>query len=393
MTRRVARLAVALLGGVIAACGLREPLEFDLETMGDPRSEAFAEFVESHRAALDAPALGLAIVRDDAVMWADGFGWADYEADRDADADTPFMVASVSKTIVAVAVMQQVEQGTLDLDEPIAPHLSFTVEHPEHRGTAITLRMLLVHTSGIADDDDLLYALRSLEAQADLDLEALLRDYLDPDGRYYSAGKNFHDDEPGARHDYTNIGMALAALVVERSTGRPFHAYAREQVFAPLGMDRTSFRVDEAVAAGAAMPYQREELGWLPYGHYGVVPYPSSSLHASPADLARFLAAIDGGGELDGERVLAPETVEEMLDLAYTRGSTRRTLGWTILERSSGDVVGHRGDLAGVTADMWMRRTGDAGAIVMCSLGREDGDFVRSIRGLEDALLAIAEAP
>jgi CubicO group peptidase (beta-lactamase class C family) len=102
------------------------------------------------------PGLAALVIRDGNVAWSGYYGWANVETRTPVSRDTRFQLASVSKTVTACAIMQQVEQGKLDLDADINSVLPFTVRNPGHPDRPITLRHLLTHSSGIKDNWDLL---------------------------------------------------------------------------------------------------------------------------------------------------------------------------------------------------------------------------------------------
>ena len=108
-------------------------------------------FIRAKMKVAHVPGLAACVVSGGEVVWAKGFGWADIGARRRVTADTGFMLASISKTLIATAVMQQVEAGNLSLDADVDTYLPFSVRNPRHPGDPITLQQLLTHTSSIRD--------------------------------------------------------------------------------------------------------------------------------------------------------------------------------------------------------------------------------------------------
>ena len=112
---------------------------------------AVSELVEAAMGRRGVPACSAAIVKRGAVVWARAWGWANVERRIVATTDTIFALASVTKTVTSVALMQLHEAGLVSLDEPVSTYLPFPVAHPAHPAQPITLRMLASHTAAIAD--------------------------------------------------------------------------------------------------------------------------------------------------------------------------------------------------------------------------------------------------
>ncbi|MDF9875979.1 serine hydrolase domain-containing protein [Cellulosimicrobium cellulans] len=211
---------------------------------------------------------------------------------------TRFDVASVTKLFTAVAVLQLVGEGRLGLDDRIHDHVDLA-------GTTIprevTVRHLLTHTSGIADDAD---------EEAGESYEAL---WVDRPSYSVTRTADFlpgfvHKEPnfpPGAGCRYCNVGFVLAGLVLEKVTGATYRDYVREHVFARAGMDRSGFfRMDEAepdVAEGWEPVREGPEdegpvTGWRQNIYsYPPVGSPDGGAHVTAGDLARFWTAVRGG--------------------------------------------------------------------------------------------------
>src|SRR3984957_1692687 len=158
------------------------------------------------------PALSVALVDDQKVVWARGYGLADPKNKKPATAETVYRVGSVSKLFTDLAVMQLVERGVLDLDAPVTKYLPDF--KPRNRfGKAITLRQLMTHRSGLVR-------------------ESPVGNYFDPDGPSLAKTVQSLNDtdlvyEPGAKTKYSNAGIAVVGLVVERMQKQPFARYLR----------------------------------------------------------------------------------------------------------------------------------------------------------------------
>jgi CubicO group peptidase (beta-lactamase class C family) len=190
----------------------------------------------------DVPGCAVEVIRDGKVVLRKGYGMADVERGVPITSQTVFDVASMSKQFTAFAVHLLAQDGKLSLDDDIRKHLP---EMPDF-GAKITIRHLLQHTSGLRDTSNLLmlagWRMDDVLTQEDA-LNALR----------HQRALNF---TPGQEHLYNNSGYILLATIVERVSGKPFDAFARERIFEPLGMKHTSFQTDYGtLVRGRALSY------------------------------------------------------------------------------------------------------------------------------------------
>lgn len=152
-----------------------------------------------------------------------------------ASTDTNYMLASVSKLVVVTAVMQLAERGLLNIDKDISRYLPFPVTNPAFPSQRITLRMLLTHTSSLTGpqtDDELPGFYDWFPVDSAPVLYETLRDYLLPTGSSYVPAV-WRNVAPGQLELYSNLGVTLAAYVVEVAAGEDFETYCRNQIFVP----------------------------------------------------------------------------------------------------------------------------------------------------------------
>ena len=252
-------------------------------------------------------------------------GTLDPDDPRPVTADSIFDIASMTKAITTVAALQMVEAGRIGLDDPLEPVLPELreIEIIAEDGSrsvatrAITLRDLLRHTAGFG------YAFNSPQIAAELE--------FDPE-----TGWPVHEVAAEGEFDWgfevrprrvfesgtdwlygRNIG--IAGKLVERLSGRDLDTYFEENIFEPLGMDRSGFNPSAALLEdrvrmhvrdpadgepNPASPFRADRLESFYGGGY---------LYSTPRDYARFLRCLLAGGELDGVRILEPATIEEMM--------------------------------------------------------------------------------
>lgn len=351
--------------------------------------------VEGQMEAASIPGLGAALVSQGEVVWSKGYGLRSVSPSRPALADTPFMLASVSKTVTATAVMQLVEDGVLALDDDIDDILGFPVDNPRVPGDeVITVRHLLTHTSGLADDDfvyggypgepDSLYVL----GDSPIALGTFLEGYYVPGGDWYDADTNFTPNAPGTSYLYSNVATALLGHLVEASTGTPLDDWCDANIFAPLAMANTGWHLADFSASAVAMPYESFGGAFYEYGQYGYPDYPNGQLRSSAADLARYLAAYANGGALGPVRILEESTVDAMLTVQFPSVDPTQGLSWYYETIAGRDVVGHNGGDYGVTTDMFFDPATGDGAIVLVNVD-DSGAVVKAMSRIEEALFRL----
>jgi CubicO group peptidase (beta-lactamase class C family) len=241
--------------------------------------------------------------------------------------------ASVSKPFVATAVMQLEERGMLDLDARLVDILpDYRTSDPRHG--SITIRQLLLHTSGLPDVEDYQWD------HPQHDDQALSRWVLEESPRDLLF-------DPGSAREYSNVGYEVLGLVIEKVSGLSFEQYMARNIFQPLGMDNTTFFYPEVPAqlrtAGHTGAEKRIEVEHYPYNRRHA---PSSTLNTNVEDMARFAMALLNGGELDGKRILASSAIEEMWTPQWTIADDpfkATALGWVIENYEGHRMVRHFG--------------------------------------------------
>ncbi len=277
----------------------------------DTWDNGFAAFMHDGLAKSKTPGMAVAIVRQGKTVLARGYGLADIAANRPVTADTAFHIASCSKTVTGTALMMLFEQGKFALDGPIAPHLDFAVAHPAFPAKAITFRMLMTHTSGIADK--VYYDVPAFSSAGDspIALRDFLIGYLTPQGQWYKAD-GCYGAEPGTAWDYSNVGIALLGYLAGR-LGSELGALTHERLFTTLCMMHTSWTYTGLPPESIATPYDCS--GDVPKAlpPTGYPDWPAGLLRTTANDFARFLAVYTQDGTLDGHAYLATATIATML--------------------------------------------------------------------------------
>lgn len=328
--------------------------------------------------------LAACIVRAGALLWCGGYGEANPDTGLRALPTTPFLVASVSKAVAALSVMQTVETGILDLDAPVAEVLPFPLVHPDEPEDPPTLRALMTHTAGIADNWAVLES-HYVEGDSEEELGAFLRGYLVEGGADYDARRNFVRAGVGERFEYSNVGAALAAYAVEAATGLAFDAHSEAQVLRPLGMNAgwhlADFDPDEV-----AVPCEVVGGAFQTVPHFGFPDYPDGQLRADARSMALLLATLAEGGSRDGVTLLQPASVEALFSPQVPSLDPDQGLLWYRWELDGEEVVGHNGGEVGTAAEILLRRRDGLGLVVL--MNSEGG--TRTLESIERALVEAA---
>lgn len=268
------------------------------------------------------------VVQDGETVFSKGYGYADLERGLLVDpARTLFRVGSVSKLFTWTAVMQLVDQGLIDLDRDIGEYLD--IEIPRAYPDPITMRHLMTHTPGFED------RVFELWRHGEEDMESL--------DTWLATHAPAQVRPPGTYAAYSNYGVTLAGLIIERVSGLGYNEYIEENIFSPLGMTRSSARqpLPESIAGDLATAYARGAGGFAAQDFEWINVGPAGSVSASPEDIARFMIA-----HLDRENILTPEA----FDLMHSRGfgpderTNGMAHGFFEMDAWGERAIGHGGD-------------------------------------------------
>lgn len=319
----MARTAVA--GGCLAAPSLvaaNPTNKLPITGNEDRRLTPLDELMRSFLSEQQVPGGSLAVARQGKLVYARGFGYADVEQQSPVAPDALFRIASVSKPLTAVAVLQLAERGKLNLDSPVldqivSPPERSEAQHLDPRWRKVTIRHCLQHTGGWdrqTSHDPIAQPRRIMKNGAPTSPEIIgymLRRPL--------------DFEPGERFAYSNFGYLLLGSAIERASLQKYEAYVRGHVLKPLGISRA--RLGRPLLAGRAegevryydskartapslYPPDRGKLVPLPYGAENFAAFQAhGGWIASAVDLVRFAAAFD---DADNSPLLSADSIEQL---------------------------------------------------------------------------------
>jgi CubicO group peptidase (beta-lactamase class C family) len=242
--------------------------------------------------------LAIVVVDDQNVLWAEGFGYTDWDRRTPVTPDTLFSIQSMSKSFTATAVMFAAQDGLVDLNAPITTYLpdfhihSIFEEHPEQK---ITLRLLLSHTAGLVH-------------------EAPIGGNNDLPGHTFeehiaSISNTWLKFPVGTRYSYSNLGVDLAGYILQVRSGMPFTQYVKEKVFAPLGMNASTLDINQ-VRAAPDRAFGHMDAPFPPPAEMLIIP--SGGVWTTANDIANYLRFHINEGALDGTRLLRQDLAETM---------------------------------------------------------------------------------
>ena len=309
------------------------------------------------------PTVGLAVgvVRNGSLEFFYGHGLADIGSNTPITEDTVFRIGSITKTFTAIAVMQLWEQGLIDLDAPANDYLrayQLTPASPSFRPT--TLRQLLTHTGGIPEQVP--------------SYGFLLPDYGEsvklgrrvPSLAEYYRGSLRVAVEPGTMFIYGDHGFATLGQIVEDVSGKPLDRYFRDHIFEPLGMADTDLLRSEHVQSRLATGYKLGSGGPKAITDRQIVPAAAGSIYSTTRDMARYVAALLGGGSNEHGSVLKRETLATMFEPQYQADPRIPGMGLGFMRGNLGGhpAVEHQGILPGFNSQIWLAPNDGVGVLV-----------------------------
>jgi len=296
------------------------------------------------------PGLSVAIVKGDQIVYLKGYGQAD-PAGRAVTPQTPFIIGSISKTFTALAAMQLVEAGKVDLDAPVQRYLPwFRVADPQ-ASAQITVRSLLNHTSGLPQKaDTFLWA-----DQDDGVLERTVR-YL----------KTVELARPIGTFGYSNANYQILGLIVQVVSGQSYEAYVEQHIFAPLDMQASFTSQRQAQQRGMATGYR----WWFGFPFPAAMPFlrselPAGYLICSAQDMAHYLIAQMNGGRFQGRSILSPQGIAYLQ--AHSAGVPYGN-GWELAALNGQTLVNQDGGTANFQASAFFDPKAQVGVFITANV-------------------------
>ncbi|MFS0840697.1 serine hydrolase [Paenibacillus sp. 1P03SA] len=308
---RLASLALLVMSSsIFTACTsdtpAAKPHEASQPDKGAPQGpvdtkevEAFADPIfEEKMKKFSVNGSSFVVVKDGKVVLNKGYGYADKEKKIPVDKDTVFQIASVTKTFTALAALQLVDEGKMELKGDIEPYLG-GLKVPNKTGTPLTLFDLLTYTSGIDYPDIANFVGPDLVYQ-DIPTKPFLAEHMPTVVR-----------KPGEAYTYDNYAFLLAGHAVENVSGLRYDKYMQEKVFKPLGMTSTSARFTPELLARMAAHYDPSGKP-VPTDGHAPTDGPQGSIISTAEDMSKYMIMHLQKGKYDGKQLVSPKSVDLM---------------------------------------------------------------------------------
>lgn len=334
--------------------------------------------IHSSMEAANIPGLALGIVSGDEIVYLRGYGIAAPDG-RAVTPQTPFILGSTSKSFTALAVMQLVEQGRIDLDAPVTAYLPWFRTADAAASAQITVRHLLHQTSGLptsvgrlgfADDDQSEMALENgIRALSDVQLSR-------PAGQGY---------------EYANDNYNTLGLIIQAVTAQSYEDYVRTEIFDPLQMSHSAAELSDPAADDIATGYRY----WFYWPAAFDAPFPrrmtpAGFLISSAEDMSHYLVAQLNGGAYGSHEILSPEGIETLhTSGARMSSSSGYGMGWVIEDQSGATRIWHNGDVRNFHSNLLLLPDQGIGVVILVNVGGflRSGAIDAPIEGIADILL------
>ncbi|MES2278719.1 MAG: serine hydrolase domain-containing protein [Bacteroidota bacterium] len=296
--------------------------------------------------------ISVAIMKDDQIIWSGAFGYANSKTDTLANTSNIYRIGSITKIFTSTLMMQLVEEGRIKLDDPVENYLPEikNLDGYANLGTKITFRQLASHTAGLKREPDL-----SGASVGPLDQwEAKLLTCIPKTG---FVGK------PGGQFLYSNMGVAILGLALQRITGVPYMQMVQQRILTPLHMNDTFFalpddkrsRMAEGMENSNGKVNTKLPLSDLKGRGYRV---PNGGIFSTPTDLAKFAFSLQGKPALLTAK--SRKIMQEIPD-----GGENYGLGLMIIKKRGLNIIGHDGSVPGYTADLAIEQNSGYAVILM----------------------------
>jgi serine beta-lactamase-like protein LACTB, mitochondrial len=294
-------------------------------------TEKLNEYLSVYKVNKDVPSIAAGVAKDNKIIWLRTEGYSDLENNVPATSRSIYRVASISKCITAVAVMQLVEKGKIDLDEDVRTYLTY---FPKKRWK-FTVRQLLNHTSGIRG-----------YRRGEFDN----KDFF-PDTKFTVnfVAKDSLEFEPGTRYLYTTLGYNLLAAIIEKASGRKFMDYLKVNIFEPAEMTSTYADYQSDIVPFRVRGYERNsyrEIQNAPLADLSIK-FAGGGLISTAEDLLRFSVS------LMNEKLISSAAFDTMLVPTKLKNGDRRNygLGFAFGKDKSGEFfISHAGGGTGFSS-------------------------------------------
>ncbi len=342
----------------------------------------------------------VAIVNKDSTVYSKGFGYSNKEQQQPYTTKTVQPIASISKTLLGVALMKAQEMGLLDLDDPINDHLPFTIQNPFYPNEPITIRQLANHTSSILDTEhyNKIYIFndsippfyenlpqeskQGVKQEVDIfnnnqmmPASQFIKNQYCTDGKWYTSN-SFSNTVPGSTYDYSNMGANIVAFIIAEVSDMGYTKFLQKYILNPIQMDNSGWASKDHPLENASKLY------WYgnPIPQYEFITYGDGGFMTNIEDFSQYLMAVMKG--YNGEsNILKASSYNEMLSQPVSK-EFKKNVFWTIDD----EKIGHSGNDPGIISHAYFLREGSHGIIVFVNTSEVENDMI-SVRDIYRTLL------
>jgi CubicO group peptidase (beta-lactamase class C family) len=342
-------------------------MDKDAEFKEDPAFNGFDQYVENILQDWKIPGMGIAVIREDQVIFAKGFGYRDLENKLPVDPDTLFAIGSATKAFTSMGVALLVEQGKLEWDKPVREYMPDFTLYDSFATERMTPRDLLCHRSGLPRHDLMWWGSKFTRKQ----IYERLR-YLEPN---YDFRTQFQ---------YQNTMIMTAGYMVECLTGMTWEEFTRKEIFEKLGMNHSNFSVEESKKnENAALPYTKlkDTVKQIPFLNIDALG-PTGSINSNVVDMAKWVITQLNMGRYQDKQILSPAIAEQMhtptmliqgsilpgTEDVEELGDATYGLAWFLQRYRGRRLVYHTGNNAGFSALVSFMPDEKVGIVILSNL-------------------------
>ena len=369
MSKNIFRLIIPLL--IVALLSSTQLTVIALQKQNESRCSFIEDIffdlkVRTYMSLIKSPSMTLCVIKNDSIVWNKAYGYSNIYLGKKASVDTIYIVGSISKTVIATAVMQLVEQNKINLDENISHFFPFDIKNPKYPEVNIALRMLLAHQSSLSHDFSQIFLSFPFIDNA----TQFIKERIIPGEPKYD-GTLWCDFKPGEDCNYSNIGYLVIGEIIENTTGKPYDIYCQENIFEPLGMHNTSFDESKFDKKNIARPYINL-LGpiYIPIPHLDLKCINVfCGLRTNVLDMSHFVIMHLNNGTYNNVRILNESTVKLMHTIQYNSTMNMYSfklhhgLGWLYVDIFGEIFGGYNGGAFGYCCNMLTNETSNTAVL------------------------------
>nr|WP_284730504.1 serine hydrolase domain-containing protein [Bacillus sp. SM2101] len=300
------------------------------------------EYIEQEMNKHKIPGMAFVLIANAEPVYMKGFGSQKIGSDIKVDGQTNFGLASVSKSMTALAVAQLAEQGLLDVDATVVEYLPWFVSQNQELSKQVTIRQLLQHSSGIPTNS---YGLE-IEDSSNYGLERQVKRIREI--KLVSV--------PGENFEYSNFNYWTLGLIIEKVSGMNYQEAMNKLVFQPMGMERTGFYTKVSNLNNLSVGHRLEGGKNKPFDYTD--PYPTvaaGGIYSNAQDIGRYITTLLHDGQYKGRQVIPSEAVRELFMETFSISDNEQYgYGWEISQEANTKVIDHGGDNPNFTADVYL---------------------------------------